>query len=204
MTRMHLFRHGQTIWNQLEIMQGHQDSPLSDTGRRQALVAARHIGNEDIYAAYSSSSSRAIETTRLLLGEKAVAIETLDELREINLGEWEGKQKAKVMEDYPDQYRDFWERPNSYRSVGGETFQPLWDRTVQAIKDILRSNQGKTVLVVSHAASVKAITSYFSGRSIHQIWDAPFAENLAHSIIESNHSNKYKLVKFCDHNWSED
>lgn len=128
MTKLQLFRHGQTVWNILGKLQGQQDSPLSELGRKQAHDAAEKLAGEDISAAYSSSSPRAVRTTQILLGARDLPIRQMDQLREINLGVWEGKHKEEVCRRFPVEYQAFWERPNHYQTVDGETFHELHPR----------------------------------------------------------------------------
>lgn len=60
MTKLHIFRHGQTEWNILGKMQGHQDSQLSELGRRQASEAKSKLVGETLWwgqpGAYQSSA----------------------------------------------------------------------------------------------------------------------------------------------------
>lgn len=62
MTRLILIRHGETVWNREHRMQGHSDSPLSDTGLRQAQLLAQRLKEIEFTALYCSDSGRAHHT----------------------------------------------------------------------------------------------------------------------------------------------
>ena len=71
MNRLILIRHGQSLWNAENRFTGWVDSPLSESGIREAVKAGRLIKefNIDIEEAFTSFLSRAIETLNLLLKE---------------------------------------------------------------------------------------------------------------------------------------
>jgi len=62
-------RHGQTMLNHYNKVQGWIDSPLTAKGRADAKRAGQQLSNIPLAAAYSSDSGRAIETARIALRE---------------------------------------------------------------------------------------------------------------------------------------
>ena len=74
MTRIFLSRHGQTEWNVQRRMQGHNNSDLTELGKKQALALAEIIKNIEIDIVYSSSSLRAVDTAKLIVGDRKVTI----------------------------------------------------------------------------------------------------------------------------------
>ena len=71
MNRLILIRHGQSLWNAENRFTGWVDSPLSESGIREAVKAGRLIKefNIDIEEAFTSFLSRAIDTLNFLLKE---------------------------------------------------------------------------------------------------------------------------------------
>ncbi len=67
MAEIHIFRHGETEWNLEGRMQGFKDSPLTSLGKSQAVEARKKIELVDFEVAYCSTSSRAVDTAKLLL-----------------------------------------------------------------------------------------------------------------------------------------
>lgn len=100
MTRILLARHGQSEWNAAGRWQGQADPPLSDLGRKQALVAADRIGAVD--AIISSDLERAVQTAYILSEAIGVGPVITDErLRERDAGEWSGLTKVEIEEQWP-------------------------------------------------------------------------------------------------------
>ncbi|NEN82299.1 histidine phosphatase family protein [Paenibacillus elgii] len=173
-TTMYLTRHGQTEWNSKKKMQGHLDSPLTDYGMRQAEWLKERLESVHFDAIYSSSSPRAFHTARIVSGNRPVPISTLDSLKEINMGLWEGQQIDQIQQQFPIPYDHFFNEPHLYRPTGhGESYSELLERTIPALNRILEEHQGQQVLIVTHRITLKVIMSYFLGKQLHEIGDMP-------------------------------
>ena len=88
-TKIYLVRHGQTVWNVKKRMQGHQDSPLTKLGILQANWAKEALDDIKIDIIYSSPSNRAYKTAEIIKGNRKIPLVAKNNLREINLGDWE-------------------------------------------------------------------------------------------------------------------
>jgi broad specificity phosphatase PhoE len=204
-TEIHLFRHGETVWNRVGKMQGHLNSPLSPVGVKQAVDARKKIEGLPFDYAYSSSSGRALETISLLLDDCEFPVVPLDDLREINLGVWEGVAVEEVKRRYPLQHHAFWSKPEEYIPVsGGESFDEVCSRAVSVMDELFHLHPGKRLLVVSHAAFLKTYLCHITGLGNKAIWQEPKAVNLAYSVIRKNGSEKPTVAKFCDRVWKQE
>jgi len=90
--RLLLVRHGESEWNRVRRFQGANDVGLSDVGRAQAeaLGCAVKRGYR-VAVAYVSPMRRALETAELALAGTTIPRVPLPDLRELSLGEWEGR-----------------------------------------------------------------------------------------------------------------
>lgn len=173
-TTIYLTRHGQTDWNSKKKLQGHLDSPLTDYGMRQAEWLKERLENVHFDAIYSSSSPRAFHTARIISGNRPASISTLDSLKEINMGLWEGQQIDHIQQQFPIPYDHFLNEPHLYRPTGhGESYSQLLERTIPAIDHILAEHKGQQVLIVTHRITLKVIMSYFMGKPLHEIGGMP-------------------------------
>ena len=66
---LYLVRHGQTIFNKTGRVQGWQDSPLTEEGRKVAVYCGRGLRNVAFDAAYSSDLMRASVTAQIILDQ---------------------------------------------------------------------------------------------------------------------------------------
>ena len=91
MTRFYLMRHGQTLFNTLNRIQGWCDSPLTEKGRDQARQVRayfqKHHLNFDQY--YCTTTERASDTLELVTGQ--TAYHRVKGLKEMNFGIFEGQ-----------------------------------------------------------------------------------------------------------------
>jgi len=98
---VYLTRHGQTILNTLERVQGWTDSPLVEGGRALPVTVGKNIRAREgkFDAAYSADMKRHLETALLMLkgaDESRLKVTQLDGLREINFGRYEGAENKEM------------------------------------------------------------------------------------------------------------
>lgn len=84
-------RHGETDWNRRKIYQGLSDIPLNKAGIGQAAMVASFLKNEPIAHIVTSPLIRAKQTADIINKHLSRPITTLDELKELSLGEKEGQ-----------------------------------------------------------------------------------------------------------------
>ncbi len=158
MLRLLLVRHGESIWNEEDRIQGQQDVPLSERGRQQAIVLGKWLKGVPIDACYASPLSRAMETAQLMLEAMAqkVLVRPLPALMERAFGEWEGKQVSEVKERYPNEFAQWVAQHYAPAPPGGESLSEFLSRVEQGLMEIVRNVPNGTVLMVGHSGSVKA------------------------------------------------
>ena len=158
MLRLLLVRHGESVWNEEERIQGQQDIPLSENGRRQAMALGERLRDVKIDACFSSPLKRATETAELILkaSGNSLPIVTLPELMERNFGEWEGKCVADLKVESADDFARWVAAHYLPAPPKGESIEELLKRVKKGLERILAEVSDGTVLVVGHSGSVKA------------------------------------------------
>ena len=184
MLRLYLVRHGQTEWNVQKRMQGWQDSALTEKGVNNAIALREKLEGVDFVAIYTSTSERTIETARLIIDKRNLAINTNEDLREINLGEWEGKTHDEIKDFYPEQYKYFLENPALYEPVGGETFEQLINRAIKVLNYINSKHTDGNILVITHSVILKSLLMHVKGKTVKDLWAPPFIHDTSLSILE--------------------
>jgi broad specificity phosphatase PhoE len=152
-----LARHGETDDNVEPLrFQGWQDTPLNETGRRQAAQLAETVAERAIASLWASDLSRARETAEIV-GRRIGMTPTLDaRLREGNRGRWEGHLFREIAEAEPELYAA-WQRAGAdFRFPGGESLQDQQDRVGAALEDIHRAGP-LPALVVCHGGSIRVM-----------------------------------------------
>ena len=147
---LYLIRHGETDWNVERRCQGFSDSPLNETGRRQAEATARHLSDIKIDAIYSSTLGRAYEMACLIAGYHGASVRTTDAFRELNQGEFEGLTLTELVENHSDFLQRWLSNPADIKVPGGESMRELQARAWSALEEIVEGRDDGNVVVVSH------------------------------------------------------
>jgi probable phosphoglycerate mutase len=170
-TTLFIVRHGLTEWNVQHRLQGHKNSPLTSTGRCQALEVKQRLADLEIHKVYVSPLERALETMQLIIADRDVEIVKMTGLKEISLGPWEGKTKKETQQSHPLEYGQFWKKQNDFYLQGAETYQQLQERVVKTIQYIFSMEKNSNVLVVSHWIAIKVAIAYFTSTPLAQLSD---------------------------------
>ncbi|WP_415063947.1 histidine phosphatase family protein [Bdellovibrio sp.] len=105
---IHLFRHGQTDWNNQRRLQGHTDIPLNDEGRQQALTLQNYFQENPIDVFMTSDLRRAQETAEIANTHLEKPFLISPDLREVFLGDLEGLTQQEVLEKYGGEAWEQW------------------------------------------------------------------------------------------------
>lgn len=200
MTKLYITRHGQTEWNVEGKLQGRLDSKLTPLGESQAQWLGERLKDERIDIIVSSSSGRAIATSKKIRGERKINIIPNDNFREMYLGRWEGMLYTDVEKLWPEEHNNFWNFPHLYKPVGGETFSQVIDRVGKEIERIITWYKGKNILIVTHAIALKGIIAYIEKKDLKDFWSGAFMYPTCLNILEVNEdSRKFVLMGDTSH-----
>ncbi|SRR6266568_8251553 len=164
MTELLLVRHGETDWNAERRFQGHADPPLNETGRAQARAVADELADEGLDAVYSSDLARARETAEIIASHLDAEVRPLRELREIDVGEWQGLTWPEIEERFPEGVLNWHEHGHGWEH--GETYDQLGKRIVAVLREIAGAHPGGRVLIVGHGGTVRAVRAFVERRSV--------------------------------------
>ncbi|HJP16651.1 MAG TPA: 2,3-diphosphoglycerate-dependent phosphoglycerate mutase [Acidimicrobiales bacterium] len=196
-----LVRHGQSEWNATNQFTGWYDCDLTSQGVEEASNGAQLIKEAGLLpdAIYTSLQKRAIRTADIILEEldcEEIPIQRSWHLNERHYGDLTGKDKAAVRKEFGDDQLHAWRRgyntppppisennpfnPNNDPQYEGLSDIPLTECLADVVerllpywkKDILSSLEGgKTVLIVAHGNSLRALCKYLDAISEDEIAD---------------------------------
>jgi probable phosphoglycerate mutase len=162
-TRVFLVRHGSTELSAEDRFAGAVDVLLSDTGRNQARMLGLRLAHEKVAAVYASPMKRTVETARLVAEPVGLDVMTVDAVREIAHGRWEGKTRADVEREYADEYTRWEEDPYTFAPREGESGLQVTARALPALLDLVQRHEGERFVVVSHKATIRLLLSSLLG-----------------------------------------
>jgi len=171
-----LVRHGETVWNKEERIQGQQDVPLSPTGLDQAKRLQKRFESLRISAAYSSDLERSFQTAKIALPGRKVRIETYVELRERYYGSWEKRLWTDIVRDQPqDATRYLNDDSVNFTPPEGEPWLKMQDRIYRVMLSLIERHRNESIAVFTHGGPIKALivkvfemrTEFWRRLSIH-------------------------------------
>ena len=151
---VYMVRHGETDANVKDIVQGQSDVPLNSCGIQQAACVGKRLGNFPFDAIYSSDLCRAAVTAQNIAGTRE--IQFTQELREWNLGNWQGKYISQISEEYPEEFKLFKAHSIFFRPEGGESICEFRTRAADFLDMLAKKHSGQSVLCVTHGGFLRA------------------------------------------------
>jgi alpha-ribazole phosphatase len=155
-TRFWLIRHGEPEEHARNKCYGSLDVGLSAAGREQMAQVAAYLRDEPIAATYTSPRTRAREGAETL----SRSVEVIEDLREIDFGDFEGLGYDEIAVRYPQLYAAWMETPTEIRFPNGESFPEMRSRVLKAFESIRRENENQTVAIVSHGGVNRILLSW--------------------------------------------
>ncbi len=163
MAEILLARHAETDWNRDNRFQGHADPPLNEVGRAQAEELAAILAREPIAAVYSSTLRRALETAETVAARHELAPLTVEALREVDVGSWQGLTRAQVESRFPEQFRRWLDYGPGWED--GETHEQMGERVLAALCEFAHRHPHERILVMTHGGPIRAALARAEGIS---------------------------------------
>ena len=160
-----LVRHGQTISNMNDHIQGQEDGELSELGKRQSEAVAERLLQLEFGAIYCSDLGRTRETLQPYLDlSSASEVNYLKSIREKAYGELEGI----VAQEYLQLVEESEDSRLGFRCPGGENFYDVHERVGEFLEGIRKKHVGESLLVVSHGGPIKAMLSHLLNKPFEE------------------------------------
>lgn len=192
-TLIYIVRHGESLGNLHKICLGHTDLGLTERGREQAAATAKALASVNFCRIYSSDLVRAVETALPHAEIRGLSEEDIlrsYELRELYFGDWENAAVEDLKRDYGDMFTVGWRQNfGTFTPPRGESVQGCAERMHRELVKIGRENLGGTVLVVSHAASIRALWGKILHLPAEEVCAAvQFPSNASYSTLKYDFS----------------
>lgn len=195
---IYFVRHGETEWNKLKKFQGLCDSPLTEKGILQAKLLSKHLKDIKFDKIYSSNLKRAKDTAKIIIGERDINLNIIDEFAEISMGNVEGMTKIDFENRYAKEFYAFYNDCENYnpKIYNGENYFELRERIKIGLKKIINDNKNSSrILIVSHGATLKTLFHLIENKEISTLKDEEIPKNTSYSIVKYENNNFY-IVDF--------
>lgn len=191
----YLVRHGESVFNVEERVQGQVDVPLSPRGRVQteALAAwARRLAvDAPVAEVWSSPLVRARDTAAAIAAALGLPVHEADDLRELHAGVFQGHLWADLERLHPEVVARWRGGDPEYRIPGGESRAILAARGRGALER-LAARDAPAMIVVAHGGVLTAALGSLLGRthpllataSTRPFTQLPVLSNASVSLLE--------------------
>lgn len=141
---VYVLRHGTTVWNEIDRIQGRSQNRLSKNGKILAEQTAEKLKNVPFDIIFSSPLMRTMQTANIVNKFHNVKIIKNDLLIEVNKGIFTRRYKKSLTKE--EQIL----KDSRAKNTGIETCEEIYDRCKQFVENVLKPLNLKNVLVVSH------------------------------------------------------
>jgi alpha-ribazole phosphatase len=149
-TRIYLIRHGQVKGFDQPRYNGQADVALTDVGIEQYHMLKERLADAKISACYTSDLTRCTTGAGIVCAPLGIEPVARPELRELNIGIWEGKTWDEIKTRWPDEWQARMADLVNHRVPQGERLLDVEARVMPVIKEIIERHKGQELLVVGH------------------------------------------------------
>ena len=176
MLKIYLLRHGQTVFNTKEIVQGWNDSPLTDQGIYQAKCTGYGLKDTVFEKAYSGDAQRQIDTAKAFMSQNNHPIDVVADphFREMCYGRYQGgtyydmlyplyKELDKPYESYNGLYKYYDDVTIANKLMEkdetGETegIEKVWIRFNEGLETICKENKKGNILISTSSIAIATV-----------------------------------------------
>jgi broad specificity phosphatase PhoE len=169
-TTVLLLRHGHTQATEQGKLYTDPTAELTEAGKLQAEALGRWLKKQSAELLLSSSSRRVLTTAEIVgecIGMPPVVVAGLDEW---DVGEWEGRAYIDIKAEEPELYKAWINDPILNKPPGGESIADVSVRTKTKIDNIIASNSGKKIALVTHAGIIRSAIVGALEMKINNFW----------------------------------
>ena len=197
--KLFLVRHTQTEANRLHIIQGQNNTEISDEGIEILKRASTFFQEIHIDTLYSSPLKRAVETAKSIAIASDYSCDNIvldGRLMEIDLSPWAMKKISDLdHSDAASSYKTYKQQPSEFIPSAGEGFGDVQKRMVEFISYVVsNSKQNDTIVIVSHSVAIRSLLLGIENKSVDYVWQYPITSA---SITEIDYSNGQYTIEKC-------
>jgi len=179
-----LIRTGATEYDGQGRVQGTLDVPLSTDGREQVELVAGQLRNESIDALYAGPCRATKQSAAILAEELQLKAKTVDGLRNLDHGLWQGMLIEDVKAKQPKVYRQWQEHPETVCPPEGESLQEVRERLLLVMLKIAKKQKSGVVAVVVSEPVTSVLRNVLRDDDLGNLWHVDCAQQPPWELIE--------------------
>jgi broad specificity phosphatase PhoE len=170
-TKILLIRHGHVEGIKPERFRGRADVPLTDRGTAEARAVAQRVASGWRPAKiYTSPMRRCIATGCAIAQACNIEAEILDDLKDIDYGDWQWKTYEEVKRSEPELFATWFAKPHLMRFPRGESLQELVARSADVFRLAVGRHAQQTIVLVAHDSVIRALLLQLLDQPLSAYW----------------------------------
>jgi alpha-ribazole phosphatase len=170
-TRLYLARHGQIVGFERMTANGHTDIDITETGVIQMQTLAERLRLVELHTIYATGLKRSEKGARIIGQYHTVPVISKPDLKEIYFGDWEGMPLDEIERAYPGELDKRYADITGYRPPNGENMTDVSKRVLFCLKEILKKEAGKNILIVAHGGVNRLIICDALGLTVGSLFN---------------------------------
>jgi len=166
---IYIARHGDIGLGRDKRYIGQSDLPLSALGEKQATLLREIFRRVPLDNILCSDLRRAQQTADIIGSAHQITPIARVELRELNMGDWDGKTFSEIRAKYPLEFKERGEDLANYAPPLGESFSDCYKRVIPVFESLAKSD-ASTLLIVAHAGVNRVILCHVLGIPLDNVF----------------------------------
>jgi broad specificity phosphatase PhoE len=171
MAQLILVPTAQTDWKAQGRLAGDTDLPLNEQGHRQAVAFGEAIASFQPSAVHGGPEKATKQTATIIANELRLKAKTVKDLREMDLGHWEGLTKEEFRERFSKVYKQWRSSPASIEPPEGEAVAEVATRLQRGVRKILKRAEGGAIVLALGQFAFAILRCEIEDGDFNQFWD---------------------------------
>jgi broad specificity phosphatase PhoE len=171
-TRLHLIRHAMVAPAARAMLYGALDVDLCEATLRDEAALYRWLAyrlpRPASWVISSLSRTRLTAQAIFAAGYPDQPLQAEHDLREQDLGEWQGIPHEALVERLRHPPHPFWPHGAEEQPPGGESFAQLRGRVAPVLERLVEAHAGGDVVIVAHGGTIRAVLAHALDLTSHQ------------------------------------
>lgn len=156
---IYIIRHGETIWNELKLLQGRKDIPLTSRGVGQANEMADFLKKIPFEYIGASPLIRTQQTAAIIGQKLNIPVKTINNLIARQYGEWEGKTIEMIRMENKELFRSLAEssKEQVFFNAPHHSMESYFEVSQRALSPLYTEEISKYALFITHSGVISSI-----------------------------------------------
>lgn len=183
MAKLILVASGETDWRAQDRFAGDVDLALNETGRKQALAAAQAIAPLMPQVIRCGPEQATHQSAALIAHELALKFRASPELREVDLGVWEGLTLDEFNKRFHRVAKQWKQDAASVEPPDGESIPAAEARLLAGLRKVLKRHRSETITLVLGSMAMAILRCRLVDGNYDSFWEH-FEAAPSHFVID--------------------